>query len=75
MILVCIDGLSWAVNERFSMARPQSAPGCKLEAPVVSCLVIAGIQEQTGTQGSDVGNLILKIDRGQEHAGSVNSVR
>jgi len=60
-LVFCVDGLSWAVNERFPVPRPQSAPGCELEAPVVSCLLIAGSREETGTQGSDVGNLILNF--------------
>ena len=58
MVLVfCVDGLSWAVNERFSMPRSQSALGCEQKAPVVSCLVMAGRFERTGAQGSGVENI------------------
>ena len=73
--MFCIDGLSWAVNDRFSVPRPQSAPGCELEAPVVFCLVIARSRERTGTQGTDAGNIDIELNRGQEHADSVKSVR
>ena len=71
--MFCVDGLSWVVNERFSVPRSQSVPGCELEAPVVSCLVLAENLAWSGARGSDVGNIVF--ERGQEHVGSIKSVR
>jgi len=36
---------------------------------------VAGSRDRTGAQGSDVGNVDIEWNRGQEHAGSENSMR
>jgi len=63
------------MNERVSVPQCQSVLGCEQKAPIMSWLVLAGIREWTGAQGSDVGNIDIECKRGQEHAGSVNYMR